>query len=72
VSLWQNLPVNRDRLTRERRSWNMSRIRGKDTSPELIVRSLLRRAGYRFRLNVKIPVQLRNQEKKFLTSCFHY
>jgi G:T-mismatch repair DNA endonuclease (very short patch repair protein) len=26
--------VNRDRLTRERRSWNMSRIRGNDTAPE--------------------------------------
>jgi DNA mismatch endonuclease (patch repair protein) len=45
--------VNRDRLTRERRSWNMSRIRGKNTSPELIVRSLLHRAGYRFRLQKK-------------------
>jgi hypothetical protein len=31
-------PVNKDRLTKERRSWNMSRIRGKDTTPEKIVR----------------------------------
>ncbi len=30
-----------DRLTQERRSWNMSRIRGKNTSPEMRVRSLL-------------------------------
>lgn len=29
----------------------MSRIRGKDTSPELAVRSLLHRLGYRFRLH---------------------
>ncbi len=29
----------------------MSRIRGKDTSPERKVRSLLHRAGYRFRLH---------------------
>ena len=29
----------------------MSRIRGKDTAPELIVRSLLHRLGYRFRLH---------------------
>jgi DNA mismatch endonuclease (patch repair protein) len=50
--------VNRDRLTRERRSWNMSRIRGKDTTPEKVVRSMLHRMGYRFRLNVKIPIQL--------------
>jgi G:T-mismatch repair DNA endonuclease (very short patch repair protein) len=27
----------RDRLTKARRSWNMSRIRGKNTTPELIV-----------------------------------
>ena len=40
-----------DRLTRKRRSWNMSRIRGKDTKPELIVRSTLHRMGYRFRLH---------------------
>ena len=46
----------RDRLSKERRSWNMSRIRGKDTTPELRVRSLLHRLGYRFRLNVRIPV----------------
>jgi DNA mismatch endonuclease (patch repair protein) len=31
----------------------MSRIRGKNTSPELIVRRLLHRMGYRFRLHVK-------------------
>lgn len=39
-----------DRLTRQRRSWNMSRIRGRDTKPELLVRSILHRMGYRFRL----------------------
>ena len=43
----------RDRLTKERRSWNMSRIRGKDTSPEKRVRSELYRMGYRFRLHRK-------------------
>lgn len=40
-----------DRLSPEMRSWNMSRIRGKDTSPEKRLRSLLHRAGYRFRLH---------------------
>lgn len=40
-----------DRLTKERRSWNMSRISGKDTSPERGVRSILHRLGYRFRLH---------------------
>ena len=39
-----------DRISREHRSWNMSRIRGKDTGPEKRLRSLLHRSGYRFRL----------------------
>lgn len=42
-----------DTLTSERRSWNMSRIRGRDTGPELLLRSLLHRAGFRFRLHAK-------------------
>src|SRR6266536_4778676 len=46
----------RDRLTKDRRSWNMSRIRGKDTSPEKRVRTLLHRLGFRFRLHVRVPV----------------
>ena len=40
-----------DTLTPERRSWNMSRIRSGDTAPERLVRSLLHRMGYRFRLH---------------------
>ena len=42
-----------DRLTREHRSWNMSRIRGTDTRPERQLRSLLHRAGLRFRLHAR-------------------
>ena len=42
-----------DHLTKDKRSWNMSRIRSKDTKPELLVRSLLHRRGYRFRLHRK-------------------
>lgn len=42
-----------DTITRERRSWNMSRIKGRNTGPELRLRSLLHRAGYRFRLHAK-------------------
>ena len=42
-----------DSLTSERRSWNMSRIRGRNTGPELRLRSLLHRAGFRFRLHAK-------------------
>lgn len=42
-----------DRISAEHRSWNMSRIQGKDTKPEITLRSLLHRAGFRFRLHVK-------------------
>lgn len=45
-----------DILSRDKRSWNMSRIRGKNTKPEMVVRSMLHRMGYRFRLYVsKLP-----------------
>lgn len=40
-----------DRISPERRSANMARIRGKDTGPELAVRRMLHAAGYRFRLH---------------------
>ncbi|MGN7201706.1 very short patch repair endonuclease [Arthrobacter sp. SAFR-044] len=40
-----------DKLTPEQRSWNMSRIRGKHTKPELLVRRLLHAKGYRYRLH---------------------
>lgn len=42
-----------DKLSTERRSWNMSRIRAKDTKPEMVVRSLLHRLGFRFRIHRK-------------------
>ncbi|HDR14899.1 MAG TPA: DNA mismatch endonuclease Vsr [Desulfobacteraceae bacterium] len=37
----------------EKRSWIMSRVREKNTSPELKVRSLVHRLGFRFRLHRK-------------------
>lgn len=42
-----------DVLTPEQRKLNMSRIRNKDTRPEMIVRSLIHRMGYRYRLHTK-------------------
>ena len=42
-----------DRISAEHRSWNMSRIRGKDTKPEIVLRSLMHRAGFRYRLHDK-------------------
>lgn len=41
-----------DRISKEKRSWNMSHIRSKDTKPEIKVRSYLFRHGFRFRKNV--------------------
>jgi DNA mismatch endonuclease, patch repair protein len=43
-----------DRLTPQQRSALMSRIRGRDTGPELAVRRLLHAAGYRYRLQGSI------------------
>jgi DNA mismatch endonuclease (patch repair protein) len=42
-----------DRISKEHRSWNMSRIKCRDTNPELVVRSILHQLGYRFRLHSK-------------------
>ena len=42
-----------DPLKSEQRSIAVSQVRGKDTKPEKLVRSLLQRDGYRFRLHVK-------------------
>lgn len=42
-----------DRLTPEQRSKLMSRVKGKNTKPEMIVRRWLHSQGYRFRLHRK-------------------
>jgi DNA mismatch endonuclease (patch repair protein) len=39
--------------SRKIRSYNMSRIKGKDTKPELIVRKFLFSKGFRYRLHTK-------------------
>ena len=44
-----------DRLTKEHRSRNMSRIRSKHTKPERQVRSILHSLGFRFRLHTSLP-----------------
>lgn len=60
----------------ETRSYNMSRIRGKDTKPELMVRSLLHSMGYRFRLkNPQLPgrpdlILARYKTAVFVHGCF--
>ena len=42
-----------DIISKEKRSWNMSKIRSKNTKPELVVRSFLHKKGFRFRLHSK-------------------
>ena len=65
-----------DTLTREKRSWNMSRITGRNTKPEILLRSLLHREGFRFRLHDKrLPgkpdiVLPRHRTVIFVNGCF--
>lgn len=42
-----------DKFSKETRSYIMSRVRGKDTKPEILVRSYLFSKGLRFRKNDK-------------------
>jgi DNA mismatch endonuclease, patch repair protein len=43
-----------DTFSKEKRSLIMSRIRSKDTSPEMVVRKYLFNSGYRYRLHSKL------------------
>lgn len=42
-----------DRISPEKRSWNMSRIRSRNTRPELQLRKALHKMGFRYRLHEK-------------------
>lgn len=60
-----------DRITPQQRSYNMSRIRGKATKPELLVRQWLWSHGYRYRLNVKsVPGKPDIVLRKYRTAIF--
>lgn len=60
----------------DHRSWNMSRIRGKNTKPELIVRRLLHAEGFRYRLHAadlpgRPDIVFRSRKKViFVHGCF--
>lgn len=60
----------------EQRSYNMSRIKSKDTKPELVVRKWLWSQGYRYRLHRKdLPgrpdiVFQRQRKAVFVHGCF--
>jgi DNA mismatch endonuclease (patch repair protein) len=62
--------------TPEQRSYNMSRIRGRDTAPEMRVRRILHAAGFRYRLHGKsLPgkpdlVFARRRTVVFVHGCF--
>lgn len=61
--------------TRKQRSYNMSRIKGRDTKPELILRKELWRLGYRYRIknSLKGKPDLVFHSKKvaiFIDGCF--
>ena len=65
-----------DHLSKERRSWNMSRIKGQNTTPELKLRSCLHRLGFRFRIHdTKLPgkpdiVMAKYRTAVFVHGCF--
>ncbi len=65
-----------DVLTKEQRSYNMSQIRNKDTRPEILVRSIVHRLGYRYALHRKdLPgkpdmVLTRHHKIIFIHGCF--
>lgn len=65
-----------DVFSKDKRSKIMSRVAGRDTKPELIVRSLLHRMGYRFRIHrtdlpgrpdITLP---RHKKTIFVHGCF--
>jgi DNA mismatch endonuclease (patch repair protein) len=65
-----------DNLSNAARSENMRRIRSRDTSPEVAVRSMIHRMGFRFRLHRKdLPgcpdiVLVRLRKVIFVHGCF--
>jgi DNA mismatch endonuclease, patch repair protein len=60
----------------EKRSWIMSRVKGRDTKPEVLVRSFVHRMGYRFRVHRReLPgnpdiVLARHKKVIFVHGCF--
>ena len=60
-----------DKMTPSQRHYCMSRIRGKATKPELLVRQWLWSHGYRYRLNVKsVPGKPDIVLRKYRTAIF--
>ena len=65
-----------DVFSKEKRSWIMSRVKGRDTKPEMLVRSFVHRMGFRFRVqrrdlpgnpDIALP---RHRKVIFVHGCF--
>jgi len=69
-------PIMTDVHNKKTRSYNMSRIKGKNTKPEMLVRKFLHKNGYRYRLNYsKLPgkpdiVLPKYKTVIFINGCF--
>ncbi|MNJ27482.1 Very short patch repair protein [compost metagenome] len=64
-----------DVLSPVQRKYCMSRVRSKNTKPELLLRKKLWAAGFRYRLSVKLPgspdlVFLKSKVAVFVDGCF--
>src|SRR5258705_2849660 len=65
-----------DTLSRKERSERMSRVRGRDTKPEMVVRRLVHRFGFRYRLHDRrLPgapdlVFKSRRKANFMHGCF--
>lgn len=65
-----------DVFSQEKRSWIMSRVQGRNTKPEMLVRSFVFRMGFRFRLHRRdLPgtpdiVLPRHRKVIFVHGCF--
>jgi len=75
----RNLPPEQatavDVLTSEQRSYCMSRIRGRDTKPEVALRKALWSLGYRYRIKNRLPgnpdlVFASRRTAVFVDGCF--
>jgi DNA mismatch endonuclease, patch repair protein len=64
-----------DKIAKEKRSYIMSRIRSRNTKPEMVLRKALYALGYRYRLHTNLPgkpdILLTNKKVAiFVHGCF--
>lgn len=65
-----------DVFSKKKRSWIMARVHGGDTKPEIFVRRLIHRMGFRYRLHVRtLPgspdiVLPKHKKVVFVHGCF--